>query len=172
MVESSSSKREFFCYKNLTFRWWSCSVASTARSQGVAWFSFALGSGVGGFWFSSNFRGPNMGMMKFDETNILMKYKTRYPTGGLESPIIFNDNIYNKYTAYYISLDLFFFRSFRMNNLLDDVGTLMRDLNIHGWVEARRKFSMDDWVFIKGFLKIGWLKDRYQTNWLYISNMV
>lgn len=109
MVESSSSKREFFCYKNLTFRWWSCSVASTARSQGVAWFSFALGSGVGGFWFSSNFRGPNMGMMKFDETNILMKYKTRYPTGGLESPIIFNDNIYNKYTAYYISLDLFFF---------------------------------------------------------------
>ena len=160
MVESSSSKREFFCYKNLTFRWWSCSVASTARSQGVAWFSFALGSGVGGFCFPQTSGDPTSGWWSLMKPTY-MQYKTRYPTGGLESPIIFNDiyiiNILN-ITFHWIC---FFFAVSGWKNLLDDVGHLDEDLNIHGWVEARRKFSMDDWRSKGIFEDFWWLKDWY-----------
>lgn len=170
MVESSSSKREFFCYKNLTFRWWSCSVASTARSQGVAWFSSALGSGVGGFCFPQTSGDPTWGWWSLMKPTY-MKYKTRYPTGGLESPIILNDNIYNKYTEYYMSLDLFFFRSFRMKNLLDDVGHLDEGPKYgFSWMGWSQEEIFNGWLeeFSGMFEDFWWLKDRYQRNGLYM----
>ena len=171
MVESSSSKREFFATKNLTFRWWSCSVASTARSQGVAWFSFALGSGVGGFCFPQTSGDPTWGWWSLMKPTY-MKYKNKISNWGSWKShylmIIYIINILN-ITFHWIC---FFFAVSGWNNFLDDVGHLDEGPKYSwmGW--SQEDCSMDDWVFIKGFLKIGWLKDRYQTNRLYISNVV